>query len=86
MARHGEYAMLIAATNASLVRSLDDGDLKSYDGNWLHQSPLEHMRHAFEHICEMLNNGDDTGEHLDHALTRLAMLKIIRDGAHSHGH
>lgn len=84
MAKHGEYAMLLAAVNAALVRAMDDGDLHQYDGNWLHQSPLEHSRHAFDHVCALLNGDGDIAQHLDHAITRLIMLKIIREEPHGH--
>lgn len=84
MAKHGEYAILIATVNAAIVRAMDDGDTRGYDGQWLHQSPLEHSRHAFEHLCGFLNGEGDLDEHLDHAICRLIMLKIVRDGLVAH--
>jgi len=84
MAKHSEHAMLIAAVNAALVRAMDDGDAHNYNGLWLDQSPLEHIRHAYTHICELLNGEGDPDENLDHAICRLVMLKIVRDGIGGH--
>lgn len=81
MAHHGEYAMLIAAANAALVRSLDDGDKRCYNGIWLEQSPTEHYRHACEHVAQIImsDQNDIVDEQIDHAICRLIMLKIVRD-------
>ena len=88
MANHGEYAMLIAAANAALVRSLDDGDKRAYNGIWLEQAPMDHYRHACEHVAQIIlsDQTDVIDEHLDHAICRLIMLKIVRDEAFIKGH
>ncbi len=77
MAQHGEYAMLIAAANAALVRAMDDGDASGYDALWLKQPASEHLKHAYDHVDAIVIDGDPTGEQLDHAICRLVMRKIV---------
>ena len=82
MASHRELALLLSAANFALLRSLDDGDEKDYNGEWLNSvSMLDHAQHAHMHIDEVIacaiRHSFGIEEDLDHAIFRLVAIKAL---------
>lgn len=68
--------MLYEAVSRAIRATMEEGRLRGYNGDWLNQTVDKHMDHAEKHLTmHELDNRDE--DHLAHAITRLAMARVL---------
>lgn len=62
-----------------LTETMAEGTRNGYpDGNWKRKATIQdHLEHIKAHI-ELAMAGDTTEDHIAHAFTRLAMIRILQ--------
>jgi hypothetical protein len=67
---------LYAAVSEAIEKTMYEGQLRGYNGQWLRQEIEHHLEHAEKHLTMLgLDNRDE--DHLAHAITRLAMARFL---------
>ena len=69
-----DYAPLLRDV---IQATMEEGAAQGYDGNWRRHNIAYHLEHIRAHIANAIA-GDTTENHIEHALTRLAMIKVLQ--------
>ena len=77
---HGAPHLIPAEALLRLNRVVGDGSKTYAPNNWRRIPFEQHISHALEHLFLMMD-GDDTDDHLGHALTRLAFAVAMEPEA-----
>lgn len=72
------YIELAQIAFDTVLQTMIEGEQSHPANNWRNISTGVHYHHVFKHLSEW-GKGDTSELHLDHAITRLAMIKYLED-------
>lgn len=71
-----DYIKLAQIAYDTVLQTMIEGEQSHPANNWWNISTGVHYHHVFKHLSEW-GKGDTSEPHLDHAITRLAMIKYL---------
>ena len=72
-----EYIKLAQTAYDTVLATMLEGEATHQGNEWQMISAWEHMNHAMQHMAASANR-DTSEDHIGHAITRLAMIKVIQ--------